>query len=254
MRRPTDVTGASERRLERDSVSAIVIGRDEAAALRVLLPRLRAMRGIGEVIFCDGGSGDASSQIASEMGARVLIQSGGRGAQLRTGALGASGRVLWFLHADAWPDKIAARQILRACNDARGNAPGGRQVLGGNFRLAFVSRSPWARFFELVARVQRARGMYYGDSGLWVRREIYEALGGFSDWPLFEDLDFARRLEKHARSCGGRTRCLRPPLRASSRRFERAPWQVLRLWISMQRRFERGEDPQVLAREYHARK
>lgn len=254
MRNPTIVQSVSERRFERDCVSAIVIGRDEAAALRVLLPRLRAMRGVGEVIFCDGGSRDGSARIADELGAHVVGQSGGRGAQLRAGARAASRSVLWFLHADAHPDKIAARQILRACHDARGNAPSGRQVLGGNFRLAFASGSPWARCFELVARVQRARGVYYGDSGIWVRREVYDTLGGFSDWPLFEDLDFARRLEKHARASGARTRCLRPPLVASARRFERDPWRVLRLWISMQRQFERGEDPRALAHEYHATK
>ncbi len=228
------------------SISIIVIGRDEAVALPLLLGRLKAMSDVRELIFCDGGSRDGSREIAAEAGAIVLQASGGRGAQLSAGARRASGDVLWFLHADARPARSAARQIKRACREP--------QVLGGNFRLRFASRSGWARLFELIARAQRLVGIYYGDSGLWVRREVYEVLGGFRPWPLFEDYDFARRLEQLARERKGRTRCLRPALLASPRRFEREPWRVLRLWLSMQRRFRRGEDPRQLAREYHRAK
>ncbi len=235
---PTSSTCASPAAL-----SIIVIGRDEAPALRRLLGRLKSMSGVHEVIFCDGGSRDGSRQIAQEGGALVLEARGGRGAQLRAGAELSSGEVLWFLHADAWPGKSAARLLSQACREP--------QVLGGNFRLRFASRSPWARLFEFIARAQRRLGIYYGDSGLWVRREVYEALGGFKPWPLFEDYDFARRLEAFAREHKARTLCLRPALLLSARRFERQPWRVLLVWLSMQRRFNRGEDPIELAREYH---
>lgn len=231
------------------TISAIVIGRDEAEVLPRLIERLQSMSPVRQVIFCDGGSRDRSRAIAAERSAVVLEASGGRGAQLRAGAAAASGQVLWFLHADAWPGLSAGRAIVRACCE-----PPGPQVLGGNFRLRFDSRSAWARLFEVIARGQRAVGIYYGDSGLWVRREVYDEMGGFQDWPLFEDYDFARRLEQFAGSHGGRTACLRPPLLASARRFEREPWRVLRLWLSMQRRFQNGEDPRDLAREYHRAK
>ena len=228
------------------TISAIVIGRDEAGSLPLLLPRLRAMSSVGEAIFCDGGSSDNSRRIAAELGALVLEASGGRGAQLRAGAQASSGEILWFLHADAWPGKSAGRAIERAARDP--------QVLGGNFRLRFASRSGWARAFEIIARLQRRVGIYYGDSGLWVRREVYDSLGGFEPWPLFEDYDFVRRLEHLARARGARTACLRPALLASARRFEREPWRVLWLWLSLQHRFARGEDPRDLAREYRREK
>jgi glycosyltransferase involved in cell wall biosynthesis len=236
----------SFRTVETASISVVVIGRDEEVALRQLLPRLLAMRGVREVLFCDGGSRDSSCAVAAHFGARVLVASGGRGVQLRAGAAVASGEALWFLHADAWPHKSAAASITRACRDA--------QVLGGNFRLRFASRSPWARGFEGIARAQRLAGIYYGDSGMWVRRAIYEEIGGFAPWPLFEDYDFARRLEHFARERGARTACLRPAIVASPRRFQREPWRVLWLWLSMQRRFQRGEDPRALAQEYHRAK
>jgi hypothetical protein len=56
-----------------------------------------------------------------------------------------------------------------------------------------------ARFFEAIARSQRRFGVYYGDSGIWVRRDVFEKLGGYPVWPLFEDYDFVRRLERFAR-------------------------------------------------------
>jgi len=224
-------------------VSVVVIARNEARALEKLLPRLRAMPEVCEVVLADGHSSDASLEVAQKYGALVAQSQGGRGAQAREGASRCSGEIVWFLHADCFPARSAARSLVRAARDPR--------VSGGNFRLHFSSRSRWARFFELVARVQRIRGIYYGDSGIWARREVYKTIGGVQAWPLFEDLDFARRLETFARTHRQKTLCLRPALLASARRFDSQPLRTLRLWLQLQAAFQRGESPESLAARYH---
>jgi glycosyltransferase involved in cell wall biosynthesis len=225
------------------TIGVVVIARDEARSLERLLPRLGSLPLIVDIVLADGGSQDGSQQVAQRHGARVVQAEGGRGAQARAGASAVRGNVVWFLHADCRPARGCDRAIARACRDPR--------VCGGNFRLCFAWASPWARAFEVVARLQRGRGVYYGDSGQWARRAVYDYIGGMKPWPLFEDFDFARRLEHYARVQGAQTVCLRPALVTSARRFEKHPLQTLWLWLRLQAAFDRGESPQVLAEMYH---
>ena len=94
--------------------------------------------------------------------------------------------MLLFLHADARLPACARPAIEAAlCRP---------EVIGGNFRLRFTPSSPWANAFALANDVRRrALRIYYGDSGIFVRRSTYEVLGGFKPLPLMEDYDFARR-------------------------------------------------------------
>ena len=224
-------------------LTILIVARNEAAHLRHLLPRLRALPYVTQIVVCDGNSSDDSQHIAHENGADWNCASGGRGAQLQAGSALATGEVLWFLHADCFPIAAQARAIARALQDER--------VIGGNFRVCFLSPIIAARVFEIIARVLRTFGMYYGDSGIWVRRDVYTELGGFRAWPLFEDYEFARRLECFAARQKKQTVYLRPALRISSRRIESAPWRVLRLWLRQQIGYWRGGSPFELARRYH---
>ncbi len=220
------------------SISVIIIARDEEPHLPRLLQRLRAMPQVAQIIVSDGGSTDGTVSIAQNAGAQVVFARG-RGSQLNAGARAATGEILWFLHADCWPARSCGAQILASVR-------GGN--LGGHFRMRFESRSIWARVFELIARAQARFGVFYGDSGIWARRHVFEQLGGFQDWPLFEDLDFARRLRDsgHIETLAGR-------LHVSARRFEKRPAQTLRLWFELQLRFELGQAPDELARLYRER-
>ena len=224
------------------NLTILIVARNEADNLRRLLPRLRALPHVAQIIVCDGNSSDDSHQIARENGANWISASGGRGAQLQAGSALATGEVLWFLHADCFPIAAQTRAIARAMkNDS---------VIGGNFRVCFCSPIVAVRVFENIARTLRIFGMYYGDSGIWVRREVYDEIGGFRAWPLFEDYDFARRLEIFAARQKKHTNYLRPALRISARRIESAPWRVLRLWLRQQISYWRGVSPEELARRY----
>lgn len=235
----------------RDTISVVVPALNEEARIGALIALLRAMPDVREIIICDGGSCDQTVQVARECGAIVIEatqqQKGNRGAQMNAGAQIASGSVLWFLHADARPHPKAGHSIARSLNNHR--------VRGGNFRLRFddaehPAMRRAARLFEKVARAQRRFGVYYGDSGIWVRRDDFEALGGFQVWPLFEDYDFARRLEHRARCVKGRTVCSPLPIVVSSRRFQKGAGRLLMRWATLQVLFWLGVSPYRLARFY----
>ena len=220
-------------------ISVIIPTYNEAQLLPRLLARLRSMPRVTQVLVADGGSSDDTLAIARAAGAQIIEGARGRGPQQNGAAQTATGEVLWFLHADALPPRGAASQIARAID---------KGAQGGNFRIRFEARGVAPRLFEIIARAQRWRGVYYGDSGLWLRRDAWEALGGFPAWPLFEDYALVKQLEKFGPTayCAGR-------LRVSARRFERHPWRVLWLWLELQIRFQLGQAPDELARLYRAR-
>jgi len=194
-----------------------------------------------EVIVADPGSPDATQAVARDAGARIVEAPRGRGAQLRAGAEAATGDVLLFLHADAGLPPEARGAILRALADPR--------VVGGNFRLRFVPAGTFAaRLFTWANHVRRVvLRIYYGDSAIFVRREVYEALGGFRPLPIFEDYELVRRLERL-----GKTAYVRDVVvTASARRFEDAPVRTLLVWSFLQVAYSIfGVAPERLARFY----
>ena len=233
-------------------ISVIIPTFNEAANVASLIATLRALNGPPrEIIVTDGGSHDQTVRLARESGAIVVETARGRGAQLNAGAQKAHGEILWFVHADA---KVHPRSL-----DYLQNCAGDRQIYGGNFRLRFarqvesqVTELEWApHFFARIARQQRRLGIYYGDSGLWVRREIFVKLNGFAPWPLFEDYDFARRLENYARLHRAKTALSPWPITVSSRRFCKSPLRVLGQWLLFQILFSCGASPENLAKIYH---
>ena len=220
-------------------ISVIIPAFNEAALLPRLLRRLGQMPAIAQILVSDGGSTDATTSIARAAGAQVIEGARGRGPQQNAAAQAATGEVLWFLHADCLPPRAAAVQIARAL------ATG---AIGGNFRVRFEARGLAPRLFEGIARLQRARGLYYGDSGIWLTRAAWQNVGPFPNWPLFEDYALVKRLEN-----AGKTACCAGRLQVSARRFEQKPWRVLALWLELQIRFRLGEPPDQLARIYRAR-
>ena len=221
------------------SISVIIPTYNEALHLPRLLTRLRAMPDVAQILVADGGSTDATIEIARAAGVQVVEGARGRGPQQNLAARSASGEILWFLHADCLPPRGASAQIMRATK---------RGAVGGNFRVCFAARGLAPRLFEHIARVQRARGVYYGDSGIWLRRATWLQVGGFPNWPLFEDYELVRRLETL-----GETACCAGRLQVSARRFAQQPWRVLWLWLELQARFRLGQTPDELARIYRAR-
>ena len=176
----------------RACVSVIVPALDAAATLAAALAALDEGKSlIGEIVVADGGSRDATREVARAGGAKFVAAPRGRGPQLAGGAAAARGAWLLFLHADTrlgpgWAG-AAARFIAEARNRER----------AGYFRFRLDDRAAAARWLErAVAWRCRALGLAYGDQGLLLSRALYDRVGGFRALPLMEDVDLVRRIGK----------------------------------------------------------
>jgi rSAM/selenodomain-associated transferase 2 len=163
----------------------------------------------------------------------------GRAAQMNRGAEGARGKWLLFLHVDTQlPDGwIEELRLLTPIPD----------IVGGSFQFGLASNAWQARALEfLVARRTRLLDLPYGDQALFVRQELFVALGGFRPVPLMEDVEFVRRMASR-----GRLHHSRLAVRTSARRWEREGWfrrSARNLWLLAQYAF--GANPEALARQY----
>ena len=222
-------------------ISIIIPTLNEASRIGALLARLRAEPVACEAIVVDGGSTDDTLAIVRASGwARGLTAMRGRGQQLVAGAAAAQGDVLLFLHADTvFPmgGLVALDRVLAANPDSP----------GGNFRLEFDGHDGFSAWLTDFYAWLRRRGFYYGDSGIFVRRAAYDALGGLRPIALMEDFDFVRRMER-----AGKTLCIdNPPLETSSRRFAgRPPWRIVMGWVWLHAGYLLGVAPTRLARAY----
>jgi rSAM/selenodomain-associated transferase 2 len=167
-------------------LSIVVPALDEAEELARHLPGTLAVA--DQVVVSDGGSADGTVEVARRLGAVVVEGTAGRGGQLNRGAAAADADLLLFLHADtALPGDGVARVHEAIAAGA----------VGGGFRLRFDAAGPalalGARLINLRTRLTRCP---LGDQGQFVTRTAFDTLGGFRDWPILEDLDFARRLKR----------------------------------------------------------
>ena len=221
-------------------ISVIIPTLNEETNLPRLLTDLQPEETAHEIIVVDGGSRDDTERVAREHGVKVILTAPGRGLQLRRGAEPATGDVLLFLHADCrFPGGGLAR--IEAVLSA---SP---RVVGGNFRLVFDGSDGFSRWLTGFYAWFRGRGLYYGDSGVFVRREVYDAIGGVRPIALMEDFDFTRRLERFGPTC-----CIDdPPLITSSRRFEgRHPIRIFWGWFKIHALYYLSVPPERLARIY----
>jgi rSAM/selenodomain-associated transferase 2 len=175
-----------------------------------------------EVIVVDGGSSDATRQLAARAGARVIPCERGRARQLRAGVRASSGDALLLLHADTRLPRGWQAEVRDALRDER--------VVGGAFRLRFDERAPVYRFIEFGAwlRVGVFR-LPYGDQALFVRRRTLDAIGGIPEAPVMEDLDLVVRMKR-----AGRLALLAAPAVTSARRYRAGgPLRtMLRHWLA----------------------
>ncbi len=190
------------------SISLIIPTLNESACLPDLLASLPQQARLQGIVV-DGGSQDETKSLATAAGLQVLNSRRQRAAQLNAGAEQAQGDILLFLHADSGLAPDALDSIHAALTDPR--------VVGGAFRLRIADRSPSLRLLSFAVNLRsRFLGLPYGDQGLFVRRSVFMAMGGFRDIHIMEDLDFVLRLKRH-----GKMVCLPLPLQTSARRWQR---------------------------------
>lgn len=218
-------------------ISIIIPTLNEKATMRDLAASLGWLRGEFEVIVCDGGSVDETVEIARECGLRVITAPRGRGRQMNAGARAARGEALLFLHADTRLPEDALLLVAEAL--------GAVKNCGGNFNLVFDGKTWESHVLTWIYPFLRLGGMCYGDSAIFIRREVFERLGGYSNYPIFEDCDLYRRMRRI-----GRFAQLPECATTSSRRFEGKFIRTFALWSLMQVLYWVGIDPNRLDRLY----
>lgn len=199
-----------------------------------------------EIIIVDGGSTDRTLDLAQEFcarttNARVITAPRGRASQMNEGVKASQGTVLLFLHADT--------QLPPHTEGIVESALASPTVVGGRFDVRFDSSSPWSQVISaFMNRRSRLTGIATGDQALFVRREVFEALGGFSEIPLMEDIEFSRRLQQ-----AGRMVALRSTVVTSFRRWDtQGPLRTILFMWTLRLLYWAGVSPHQLARVYHA--
>ncbi len=171
-------------------LSVIVPALNEEAVLPHLLNQLQQEKNI-EVIVADGGSTDATCQIAKESGVKLIRCNIGRGKQMNAGASLTRGEALLFLHADAQLPENFRQTVWDSLQSGH---------IGGAFRLRIGDPRWRYRIVEFGANLRsRWFQLPYGDQGIFVRSDEFFAMNGFQNWPLLEDYDFAQRLRRRGR-------------------------------------------------------
>lgn len=220
-------------------LSIVVPVLDEAAGIAAALAPLQRLRQAGvEVLVVDGGSRDATLEVATPLADLVLVAPRGRGSQMNAGAARARGATLLFLHADTRlpagaVDTVAAAIAAGAC--------------WGRFDVAIEGRLAGLGMVATMMNLRsRLTGIATGDQAIFVTRAAFEQVGGFPDLPLMEDIALSTRLKRIARPA-----CLRQRVVTSGRRWEKhGLWRTILAMWRLRLRFFFGADPQALAREY----
>jgi rSAM/selenodomain-associated transferase 2 len=188
-------------------VSIIVPVLNEERVVGEFLRNVSARAAAAEVIVVDGGSSDATAEIASTMCERMIVAPRGRAQQMNAGANVARADVLWFLHVDVEPPIGCLDAIERALDAG---------AAGGYFRIHIPRRNPIYRLSDSFAHhAGNLLRIRCGDHGFFCRREVFDAIGGFPAVPLMEDVEFFRALRRR-----GKVLAVEPRLVVRPRRYE----------------------------------
>ncbi len=226
------------------AISVIIPTLNEETSLPRTLACLSAS-GVNEVVIVDGGSTDHTISIAEDFctsapNARFVTAPAGRPWQMNAGAKASRGDILLFLHADTRLPADAQLLIESVLTD--------RSLVGGRFDINFDTRSAWgtmiSTFMNWRSRLSR---IATGDQAIFVRRHIFEQLGGFADIPLMEDIEFSRRLKRT-----GPTAALHQTVITSFRRWEQqGPLRTIVLMWTLRFLYWAGVSPSRLSRWYN---
>lgn len=229
-------------------ISVIIPTLNEERAITPTLAHTATL-GFDELIVVDGGSTDTtparlesyrlSTQSSALSPVYWVTAPPGRARQMNEGAKAGRGEVFLFLHADTQLPQNAKTVIDTVLAD--------QQVVGGRFDVQFDHPSMWGTMISKTMNWRsRLSGLATGDQALFVRRSVFEQMGGFTDMPLMEDLEFSRRLKRK-----GRTAALTATVTTSFRRWEQqGPLQTIFFMWTLRFLYRVGMSPHTLSRWY----
>ncbi len=218
-------------------ISMIIPIYNESKTIESMMDQLDALPGDWEILFADGGSRDDTLR---KIGSRytILPCPKGRANQMNFAAKQASCDVIWFVHCDSLLPKEAHSQISRAIEDGSS---------WGCFHIGFDYNGPFMGCNTYFSNRRARKGIAFGDQGIWVRKAVFEEMGGFPDLPIMEDYEFSLRMQKQ------RLPITQLPGRiiTSGRRYE-TRFPLITMWQMFYLRclYRRGVDIQEIARRY----
>ncbi|TKB64882.1 MAG: glycosyltransferase [Nitrospira sp.] len=230
------------------SISVIIPTLNEARTITATLVHTASL-GFDEIIIVDGGSTDEtlalvesyrlSTQCSALGSIHWITASPGRARQMNEGVKASGGKTLLFLHADTLLPNNARAIIDTTMADQR--------MVGGRFDVRFNHPSMLGAVISRTMNWRsRLSGLATGDQALFVRRRVFERMGGFSDIPLMEDIEFSRRL-KHM----GAIAPLTATVTTSFRRWEQhGPLRTILLMWALRFLYWVGVAPHTLSRWY----
>ncbi len=226
------------------SYSVIIPTLNEAHQIAERVTHVRRLNKEAEIIVVDSASTDGTPDIAQAAGATVFMSAEpGRGQQLKAGADKARADVIIFLHADTHLPVTAFIDIDRELSD--------ETKIGGNFRVLFDGDSAFAEWLNNFYAWFRSKGLYYGDSVIFLRRSVYHELGGIMPLTVMEDYDLSRKMER----LGGTVCIEENPVVTSSRRFKnRHPAAIFMGWCVLHGLYYIGVSTRALGWVYDTKR
>ncbi|MGH3688221.1 MAG: TIGR04283 family arsenosugar biosynthesis glycosyltransferase [Pseudonocardiaceae bacterium] len=222
------------------TVSIVVPTLNEASRIEPCLRRLRRDFPDCELVVVDGDSTDGTVELAARYACTVRCAAG-RAIQMNAGAALTSGEILWFIHADCQVPADALDLLRRAFDD-----PG---VVGGGLHLSFDQRSPGLDWLAVSSNLRARRlNWIFGDQAMFIRRDVFNSVGGFPEIPLMEDLEMSRVLRRR-----GRLEVVPTTVIASARRLvDQGVWRMTVLTQLLKLQYLLGVDPERIRRRYEA--
>lgn len=223
-------------------LSVIVPTLNEAAGIEDFLHALSPLRARGhEIIVVDGGSQDATTNLAKPLADKVLSSPKGRATQMNAGAAEAKNPILLFLHADTLLPEAADTLIA--------DALAFDQKKWGRFDVVLQGQHPFLRVVSWSMNLRsRLTGIATGDQAIFVMRELFQQVKGFPAIGLMEDIALSKILKQHTAPA-----CLHAAVISSGRRWEKhGLWRTIFFMWQLRMAYFFGADPQQLARRYQA--
>ena len=189
-------------------VSVIIPTLNEADTIEQTLSWVRQASAC-EIVVVDGGSDDDTVECARPYADQLISAPRGRARQMNAGARAAAGEALLFLHADTLPPARFAELLVAALAEP--------EVVGGRFDVHVDAPGLVFRMIGGLMNLRsRFTGIATGDQGIFVRRGVFETIGGYPEWDIMEDLEFSHQLKR-----AGKIACLRARVKTSARRWQK---------------------------------
>ncbi len=228
-------------------ISAIIVAYNEEDLIEVIIKELKKQQFHGkyEIILADGGSSDKTVMLAAENKIQIVNCRKGKSRQMNDDAKKAKGDILFFVHADMQFSNQMFSIIQNKITEGYD---------GGGFSNEFDMHNKkikklgiWMNFRFFDKREQSDKGIFYGDNGIFVKKEVFIALNGFKEISIMEDYDFSRRMKINYKVI----KIKEPKIKVSARRHIKTGFIKTRFqWIMIRKLYKWGVSPEKLAKWY----